>query len=87
MAALLLGVVAVLLVPAGAAAKPKKEPKLQRATYPDMSTFNCRSDPIPIHPGQNTNLWGITKTCPNATKISGPADTSVFAPAPTRRAT
>ena len=80
-AAVLLGAVAVLLVPAGGAAKPpKKEPKLQRATYPDMSTFSCRSDAIPIHPGQNTNLFGLSKTCPNATKISGPADKSVFAP-------
>ena len=80
-AAVLMGAVAVLLMPAGVAAKPpNKEPKLQRATYPDMSTFSCRSDAIPIHPGQNTNLFGLSKTCPNATKISGPAETSVFAP-------
>ena len=52
---------------------------------PGHEHFSCRSDPIPIHPGQNTNLWGITKTCPNATKISGPGDTSVFAPGSTAK--
>jgi plastocyanin len=75
-----MGALAILLVPAGATAKPKHEPKLQRATYPDLTTFSCRSDAIPIHPGQNTDLWGVSKTCPNATKISGPADASIFAP-------
>ena len=54
---------------------------LQPASYPDMSTYACHTDPIPIYPGQNTNLVGITKTCPNAQKVSGPGDASTFAPA------
>lgn len=67
-------------VPASAAAKPKKEqePVLQPATYPDMTTFQCRTDAIPIHPGQNINDFTVTKTCPNAVKVSGPGDASIF---------
>ena len=45
-----------------------------------MTTFSCRTNAITIYPGQNTNLFGTTKTCPNAEKISGPGDVSVFAP-------
>src|SRR5829696_1023944 len=61
--------------PAGAA----KEQVLGAASYPDMTTFRCHTDAIPIHPGQNLNLFGATKTCPNAEKVSGPGDASVFA--------
>ena len=46
-----------------------------------MTTYQCHTDPIPIYPGQNTNLVGHTKTCPNAQKVSGPGDASIFAPA------
>ncbi|MGI8462197.1 MAG: cupredoxin domain-containing protein [Solirubrobacterales bacterium] len=56
------------------------EETIAAASYPDMSTFTCRTDAIPIHPGQNLNLFAGTKTCPNAEKLSGPADASVFAP-------
>ena len=56
---------------------------LQPASYPDMSTYSCHTNPIPIYPGQNTNLVGITKTCPNAQKVSGPGDASTFAPGST----
>jgi plastocyanin len=65
--------------PAGAA----KEEILGTASYPDMSTFRCHTDAIPIHPGQNLNLFGLTKTCPNAEKVSGPGDPSTFAPGST----
>ncbi len=67
----------VLFSPAVATAK--KEPKLQPASYADTTTFNCRTNAIPIHPGQNLNDFGITKTCPNAEKVSGPVSESVFA--------
>ncbi|MFL5898628.1 MAG: hypothetical protein ACJ76D_09230, partial [Solirubrobacterales bacterium] len=56
---------------------------LPAASYPDMTTYSCHTDAIQIHPGQNLNLLGQTKTCPNAQKISGPGDTSVFAPGST----
>jgi len=56
------------------------DPVLNAASYPDATTYNCHTDPITIYPGQNTDLYGATKTCPNAEKVSGPGDTSVFAP-------
>jgi plastocyanin len=69
-----------LAAPAGAA---EAEPVLTPETYPGTTTYSCRTDAIPISPGQNTNLLGGTKTCPNAQKLSGPGDTSVFAPGST----
>ncbi|HEX6117176.1 MAG TPA: hypothetical protein VFY99_08750 [Solirubrobacterales bacterium] len=45
-----------------------------------MTTFSCRSDALPIHPGQNLNLFAGSKTCPNAQKVSGPGDAGIFAP-------
>ena len=81
-------VVAVVLFGgvAMAQAKPSKGPKesiLAGATYPDMTTYSCRTDAIPIYRGQNTNLFGNTKTCPNAQTIKGPGDTSIFDPGST----
>jgi plastocyanin len=49
------------------------------ASYPDMTTYSCRTDPITIYPGQNLNLFGITQTCPHAQVVRGPGDTSPFA--------
>jgi hypothetical protein len=75
--AALLGLLA--LAPAAAAEdRGKQEKFLEAASYPDMSTFRCRTEAIPIHPGQNLNLFTVTQTCPNAEKVSGPADPSVF---------
>lgn len=51
---------------------------LTRATYPDMSTFSCRTNAIPIYPGQNLNDFDITQTCPNAEKLSGPGSVADF---------
>ena len=68
----------MLALAPSASAAGKGEAVLPAATYPDMSTFTCRTDAIPIHPGQNLNLFGLTQTCPNAQKVSGPADPSVF---------
>jgi plastocyanin len=68
----------VLAVPASA-----QEEILGAASYPGMTTFKCRTDAIPIYPGQNTNLLASTKTCPNAERVSGPVDASVFAPGST----
>ena len=48
-----------------------------------MTTYNCATDPLTILPGENRDLYGLTKTCPNAVKVSGPGDTSVFAPGST----
>jgi plastocyanin len=70
-----------LLLPASPAAA--QEEILGAASYPGMTTFKCRTDAIPIYPGQNTNLFGITQTCPNAERVSGPVDASVFAPGST----
>jgi len=66
-----------LAVPASAGAKAKV---LDPASYPDMTTYSCRTDAITIHPGQNLNLFGATKTCPNASVVSGPGGTDVFSP-------
>lgn len=69
----------VVAAPAGAlVAKKPQTPVLKPASYPDMTTFQCRTDAIPIHPGQNINDFTVTKTCPNAVKVSGPGDTSIF---------
>jgi plastocyanin len=46
--------------------------------YQGQTTFQCRTDAIPIHPGQNLNDFTVTKTCPNAVKVSGPLSTDVF---------
>jgi hypothetical protein len=68
-----------LAVPAQAQAGGE-ENILEAASYPDMTTYSCRTEALEIHPGQNLNLFGATKTCPNAQVVSGPGDTSVFAP-------
>ncbi len=54
------------------------EPILPAASYSDMTTYQCRTNAIPIYPGQNLNDFNVTKTCPNANKVSGPGDTSIF---------
>jgi plastocyanin len=59
------------------------DPVLDSASYPDASTYNCHTDPITIYPGQNLNLYGLTKTCPNAEKVSGPGDAGAFSPGST----
>ena len=69
-----------LALPASAGAKTKV---LSPASYPDMTTYRCRTDAIAIHPGQNLNLFGATKTCPNAQVVSGPGGTGVFSPGST----
>ena len=56
------------------------EEVLSPASYPGMTTFTCRTNAITMYPGQNTNLFSGTKTCPNAEKVSGPGDVSDFAP-------
>jgi plastocyanin len=77
----LIAATVVLLVPAAPASA--QEEILGAASYPGMTTFKCRTNAIPIHPGQNTNLFAGTKTCPNAERVSGPVDASVFAPGST----
>jgi plastocyanin len=69
-----------LALPASAGARNKV---LSPASYPDMTTYSCRTDAIPIHPGQNLNLFGRTKTCPNAEVLSGPGGAGVFSPGST----
>lgn len=64
---------AVLAAPASASTK-----KLEAASYPGMTTFSCRTDAIELHPGQNLNDFNITRTCPNAAKVKGPLDASIF---------
>ena len=69
-----------LALPASAGAKDKV---LSPASYPDTTTYSCRTDAITIHPGQNLNLVGATKTCPNAEVVRGPGGTGVFSPGST----
>jgi plastocyanin len=66
----------VLAAPANAQGT---EEVLTPASYADMTTYSCRTEPITIYPGQNLNLFGITQTCPNAQVVRGPGDTSPFA--------
>ena len=75
-------VLAIVAAPASAG-----EPILHPATYPDLTTYSCRTDAIAIYPGQNINDFGLTKTCPNAEKVSGPGRRRASSPpAPTPRA-
>ena len=79
--ALLAAVFAVLgsAVPANAA-----EEILGAASYPDMTTYSCRTDAIPIYPGQNTNLFAHDQDLPQrARRSAARATPSVFAPGST----
>jgi plastocyanin len=78
---MLVAICALLGLAAPAGAKPPRT--LDAASYPGMTTYSCRTEAIPIHPGQNLNLISFNKTCPNARRISGPGDESVFAPGST----
>jgi plastocyanin len=69
---------AAALMLGGSSAAGAKEPVIKAVKYPDTSTFQCRTDAIPIHPGQNLNDFGTTSPCPNAVKLSGPAAPSTF---------
>ena len=76
---LLGGALSLLCALAVTAAPANAKPRyLEAATYPGMTTFQCRTNAIPIHPGQNLNDIGLTKTCPNATKESGPLSPTIF---------
>ena len=75
----LAAIVLVFAAPASA-----DEQVLGAASYPGMTTYNCRTDAITIEPGKNTNLLGLTKTCPNAEVVRGPGDTSPFEPGSTQ---
>ena len=80
---LLAAVAALLSSAAPAGARATDEVLTQSASYPGLTTYSCRTNAIPIYPGQNLNLFGLTKTCPNAEKVSGPGDVSPFAPGST----
>ena len=69
-----------LLTVAAPASAGVSEEVLTPASYPGMTTFTCRTNAITMYPGQNTNLFAGTKTCPNAEKVSGPGNVSDFAP-------
>ena len=55
-----------------------KLPVIEPASYPDMTTFNCRTEAITLQPGQNLNRMGLTKACPNAERVSGPLGPEIF---------
>jgi hypothetical protein len=55
-----------------------KLPVLKPASYPGMTTFNCRTDAITLQPGQNLNKYALTKACPHAEAVKGPLDASIF---------
>jgi plastocyanin len=69
---------AAMLLPA-APASAQEEEVLTPASYPNMTTYSCRTDAIEMYPGQNINDFRLTKTCPNAEVVSGPGSTDVFA--------
>ena len=74
--ALGIAVAGLAALPAGASAG---EEILGKANYDDATTFQCRTNAIPINPGQNLNLFAGTQTCPNAVEVgNGPSDASVF---------
>jgi hypothetical protein len=66
--ALGLALTGLAALPAGASAG---EEILGKANYADATTYSCRTEAIPINPGQNLNLFGGTTTCPNPVKVSG----------------
>jgi hypothetical protein len=72
-------VVPVLAALALAAPAGAKLPVMKPASYPGMTTFNCRTDAITLQPGQNLNKYTLTKACPHAEAVEGPLDESVFA--------
>src|SRR5215207_5730910 len=51
---------------------------LGTASYDDATTYSCRTPAITIYLGQNLNNFGPTQTCPNAVKLDGPGDATVF---------
>jgi plastocyanin len=63
---------------AWASSASAKQEVLKAARYDGMTTYSCRTDPITVHPGQNLNNFGPTKTCPNAETLKGPGDASIF---------
>ena len=71
--------ITALVVLAIAPSAAGKLPVLKPASYPGMTTFNCRTDPILLQPGQNLNKISLTKACPNAEVVEGPLGTDVFA--------
>ena len=73
--ALVLGGIVLLALAAPASAKL---PVLKPASYPGMTTYNCRTDAITLSPGQNLNKYELTKACPHAEVVDGPGDTSIF---------
>ena len=77
--ALLAAVASIAALPAVASAGGQEE-ILGAATYPGMTTYSCRTDALPITPGQNRNELATTTTCPNAEVVSGDGDTDIFAP-------
>jgi len=71
--------VVVFAAVAPAAPAAAKLPLQKPATYPGMTTFDCRTDAITLQPGQNLNKLTLTKACPHAEVVDGPLDESVFA--------
>ncbi len=71
------GALVSLLLLAGSASAG--EPKITPVKgYAGQTTFMCRTGAIPIHPGQNLNDFGVTKTCPNAINVRGPESANIF---------
>lgn len=63
-----------VVLPAQASADVKVLPRATdgREKHPSTTTYDCKTDPITLVPGQNLNLLRMVKTCPNASKVSGP---------------
>jgi hypothetical protein len=73
--ALVLGGIFLLALAAPASARL---PVLKPASYPGMTTYNCRTDAITLQPGQNLNKYELTKACPHAEVVEGPGDAGIF---------
>ncbi len=81
------GLLLVLAALFGISASPAaaKEKTLRAASYPGMTTYQCRTDAIEIYPGQNLNDFNPSRTCPNAEVVSGPGSADVFDKGSTKR--
>ena len=84
--AALLGAFGLALIAAAPASA--QEEILGAASYPDMTTYQCRTDAIPIYPGQNLNLFGLDQDLPErGQRSAAPATPASSPPAPPPRAT
>ncbi len=80
------GVVAALCAQlATALSSSAGEEILGAASYPDMTTYSCRTDALPIRPGRTSTSSAPRRPAPTRRGVSGPGDTSPFDPGSTQQ--